>query len=80
MALPAQVLSKENGAIGMGIFFTIYHVGMGVFPAIAGYARDATGNPAAPLILAGVAILFALLALVGFRIIQIRHMNSTAVT
>ena len=80
MALPAQVLSKENRAIGMGIFYTIYYVGMGVFPAIAGYARDATGNPAAPLILAGVAILFALLALVGFRIIQIRHVNSTAVT
>jgi MFS family permease len=80
MALPAQVLSKENRAIGMGIFFTIYYVGMGVFPAIAGYARDVTGNPAAPLILAGVAILFALLALAGFRIIQIRHVNSTAVT
>jgi len=80
MALPAQVLSKENRALGMGIFFTIYYVGMGVFPAIAGYARDVTGTPAAPLILAGVAILLAVLALVGFRMIQIRHVNSTAVT
>ena len=80
MALPAQVLSKENRAIGMGIFFTIYYIGMGIFPAIAGYARDVTGNPAVPLILAGVAILFAVLALVGFRVIQIRHENSTAVT
>jgi hypothetical protein len=62
----------------MGIFFTIYYVGMGVFPAIAGYARDVTGNPAAPLILAGVAILFALLALAGFRMIQIRHVNNVA--
>lgn len=78
MALPTQVLSKENRAIGMGIFFTIYYVGMGIFPALAGYARDVTGNPAAPLILAGVAILFAGLALVGFRMIQIRHANSTA--
>jgi len=80
MALPAQVLSKENRAIGMGIFFTIYYIGMGIFPAIAGYARDVTGNPAVPLILAGVAILFAVLALVGFRVIQIRHENSTAIT
>ena len=79
MALPAQVLSKENRAIGMGIFFTIYYVGMGVFPAIAGYARDITGNPAVPLILAGVAILIAALALTGFRMIQIRHENSNAV-
>jgi len=73
MALPAQVLQKENRAIGMGIFFTIYYVGMGVFPAIAGYTREVTGNPAAPLVLAGVAILLAILALTGFRIVQRRH-------
>jgi len=80
MALPAQVLKKENRAIGMGIFFTIYYLGMGVLPAIAGYARDVTGNPATPLILAGVAILIAVFALAGFRMIQIRQVNSTAVT
>jgi len=80
MALPGQVLKKENRAIGMGIFYTVYYVGMGVFPPIAGYARDVTGNPAAPLILAGVAILFAVLALLGFRIIQIRHVKSIAVS
>jgi MFS family permease len=75
MALPAQVLRKENRAIGMGIFYTIYYLGMGVFPAIAGYARDVTGNPAAPLILAGVAILFAVIALVGFRMLKIRGVS-----
>ena len=80
MALPGQVLKKENRAIGMGIFYTVYYVGMGVFPPIAGYARDVTGNPAAPLLLAGVAILFAVLALLGFRIIQIRHVKSIAVS
>jgi MFS family permease len=80
MALPAQVLKKENRAIGMGIFFTIYYLGMGVFTAIAGYARDLTGNPAAPLILAGVAILIAVLVLIGFRMVQIRQVNSTAAT
>jgi MFS family permease len=79
MALPAQVLKKENRAIGMGIFYTIYYLGMGVLPAIAGYARDVTGNPVTPLILAGIAILIAVLALAGFRMIQIRKVNSTAV-
>ena len=78
MALPAQVLKKENRAIGMGIFFTIYYLGMGVLPAIAGYARDITGNPATHLILAGVAILIAVLVLAGFRMIQIRQVNSAA--
>jgi len=80
MALPGQVLKKENRAIGMGIFYTVYYVGMGIFPPIAGYARDVTGNPAAPLVLAGVVILFAVLALLGFRIIQIRHVKSIAVS
>jgi len=73
MALPAQLLRKENRAIGMGIFFTIYYVGMGIFPAIAGYTREVTGHPAAPLVLAVIAIIIATLALTGFRIIQGRH-------
>jgi MFS family permease len=73
MTLPAQVLQKQNRAIGMGIFFTIYYVGMGIFPAIAGYAREVTGNPAAPLVLAAVALIIAILALTGFRIIQGGH-------
>ena len=80
MALPAQVLSRENRAIGMGIFYSIYYAGMGILPAIAGYVRDVTGNPATPFILAGVVILIAVLALVGFRMIQIRQMTNTAVT
>ena len=73
MALPGQVLSKENRAVGMGIFFTIYYLGMGVFPGLAGYVRDITGDPAAPLILAGVAILFAVPALAGTRMVRIRQ-------
>ena len=70
MALPAQVLRKENRAVGMGIFFTIYYVGMGIFPVIAGYTLDLTGSPVAPLILAGVVILLAVVALVWFRLYQ----------
>ncbi len=70
MALPAQVLRSENRAIGMGIFYTVYYIGMGICPAIAGYARDISGNPAAPLWIAGLMILVAILALLGFRIVQ----------
>jgi MFS family permease len=70
MALPAQVLRPENRALGMGIFFTIYYLGMGIFPVIAGYALDLSGNPVAPLILAGVVILLAVVALAGFRLNQ----------
>ena len=75
MALPAQVLRKENRAIGMGIFFTIYYAGMGIFPAIAGYMREVTGNPVAPLVLAATAILLAILALTAFRALQTRPLQ-----
>ena len=78
MALPAQVLRKENRAVGMGIFFTIYYVGMGIFPVIAGYALDLTGNPVAPLILAGVVILLAVVVLVWFRLNQGRQAMQAA--
>ena len=80
MALPAQVLSIEKRAVGMGVFFAIYYAGMGILPAIAGYALDISRNPAAPFILACVAILFAALALVGFRVIQNKQRTNHAAT
>lgn len=73
MALPAQVLRSENRAVGMGIYFTVYYVGMGIIPAIAGYVRDATGDPAAPIWFAGAMILVAMLSLIGFRILVLKH-------
>ena len=70
MALPAQVLSPANRALGMGVFFTMYYLGMGIFPLIAGYSIDLTGSPAAPLMLASMAILLAIPALLGFEVIR----------
>jgi MFS family permease len=67
MALPSRVLRPENRAVGMGLFFTVYYVGMGVCPAIAGLLRDLTDDPAAPLFFAGVSVLAALAGLSGFR-------------
>jgi predicted MFS family arabinose efflux permease len=79
MALPAQVLQVENRAVGMGIFFTVYYMGMGIGSSIAGYARDASGDPAAPLWMAGLTILIALLALIGFRILLLNPPANFAV-
>lgn len=78
MALPSQVLSKENRAIGMGVFFTVYYAGMGVVPAIAGYALDATGNPAAPFTLGVAAILLAVVTLAGFHFVKLKQANHKA--
>ena len=74
MALPSQVLSKENRAIGMGIFFTIYYSGMAILPVIAGYVQDFTGSPSVPFILAGISLLIAIVTLVSFRMIQVRQL------
>ena len=73
MALPAQVLRPENRAVGMGIFFTVYYAGMGIFPAIAGYIRDASGNSASPLWFAGAMIVVAMLALLSFAVLLRRN-------
>ncbi|MDJ0778779.1 MAG: MFS transporter [Gammaproteobacteria bacterium] len=70
MALPAQVLGPTNRALGMGIFFTMYYLGMGIFPMIAGYSIDLTGSPAAPLVLGGIAIMLALIALLAFQLVK----------
>jgi MFS family permease len=67
MALPSEILQPRNRAVGMGIFFTVYYLGMGIFPALAGLLRDWTGDPAAPLFFAGFNILLALAGLALFR-------------
>jgi len=46
---------------------TIY---FGVAPAIAGFARDATGSPAAPIYAASGMLLAAIAALLAFRLVQ----------
>ena len=80
MALPAQVLKPHNRALGMGLFFAVYYLGMGLFPALAGYLRDLSGNPAAALYLAIGAIMLALLALAAFRWLQAQQASGAIVT
>lgn len=45
---------------------------MGVLPTLAGYARDMTGNPAAPFWFAGAMLIIASLMLLEFRTAQAR--------
>lgn len=73
MALPGEAIRAERRAIAMGIYFTCYYAGMGVLPALAGYARDITGNAAAPLWFAGAMLIIATLMLLQFRILQARR-------
>ena len=63
VALPVAHLTPENRGIGMGVFFSYYYLGMGLFPALAGWIRDVTGSPGAPIMFAGALFIGALLFL-----------------
>ena len=72
VALPVAHLTPENRGIGMGVFFSYYYLGMGFFPAIAGWIRDATGSPGAPIMFAGMLFIGALVFLGLFRFAESR--------
>ncbi len=76
MAMPGQAVRPERRAIGIGVYFTCYYLGMGVLPTLAGYTRDLTGSAAAPLWFAGAMLIVATLALAQFRLIQSRLPNT----
>ena len=77
MAMPGQAVRAERRAIAIGVYFTCYYVGMGVLPTFAGYARDFTGSAAAPLWFAAAMLVVATLALLQFRLIQSRLLQTT---
>lgn len=70
MALPGQAAPAERRALAMGVYFTVYYVGMGVAPGIAGFARDLTQSAAAPLWLAVAMMALAALSLIVFRAVR----------
>jgi predicted MFS family arabinose efflux permease len=75
MALPGKSVRPERLAIAMGIYFTCHYGGIGLLSAIAGYTRDLTGSPAAPLWYAGAMLILATLVLMQYRILYQRPPN-----
>jgi predicted MFS family arabinose efflux permease len=61
MAMVGRALSAPSRAFGMGVHYSIFYGALALLPPLAGFARDATGAPAAPL-LAGVGFLLIALA------------------
>jgi predicted MFS family arabinose efflux permease len=70
MALAGQSAAPERRALAMGVYFTVYYVGMGVVPGIAGFARDLTGSAVAPIWLAAAMMLLTVVALFAFRAVR----------
>jgi predicted MFS family arabinose efflux permease len=74
-SLLAPVLSPQNRAVGMGVFFALFYLGMATLPALAGKFRDLTGDAAAPILVASAMMASGLVLLVLFRTAQ-RLVNS----
>jgi len=72
IALPVAHLTAQNRGVGMGLFFSYYYLGMGLFPAIAGWIRDTTGSPGAPILFAASLFIGALLFLGLLRLFEAR--------
>ena len=63
MSLPSLVLSAENRAVGMGIFFAIYYFAALVAPTAAGWTADLFGTAAVAFDLGAAMLLVCCLAL-----------------
>jgi MFS family permease len=69
-ALPGRALAPKVRHLGLGIFFTLYYVGMAVLPALAGWFRDRFSEDAAPLIFGSALLVAAALLVALFRRIE----------
>lgn len=58
-ALPGRVLAPHARHMGMGVFFTLYYVGMALLPALAGWLRDRLQYDAAPLLFGSALLVLA---------------------
>ncbi|MBT8458511.1 MAG: MFS transporter [Boseongicola sp.] len=67
MTLPAQVLSSEARAFGMGVFFTVYYVLMMIAPALGGSLAERSGDIGVAFVLGAVFLALGLLTLLLFR-------------
>ncbi len=72
MALPGAVLSPESRATGLGLYYTMYYIGTGVLPAIAGWIQDTTGSAASVIWFSATCLAIAPFSLLAFRILQYR--------
>ncbi len=72
MALPGEALSPESRATGLGLYYTIYYIGTGVLPAIAGWIQDIMGSAAFVIWFSAACLAIAPFSLLAFRILQRR--------
>ena len=79
MALPAEVLSPQSRNTGIGLYYSIYYLGTGCLPALAGRILNTTGSVAAVIWFSAICLLLAPLSLLALRLMQTRWRLDAAV-
>lgn len=70
MALLPQAVRQENLATGFGVYYTVFYFCMAVGQPAAGFVRDASGNPAGPIVFAAAVMAATAVGLAVFRRIE----------
>jgi MFS family permease len=72
MALLPKAVDPERLASSLGVFYTVYYLGMAMAQPLAGVTRDLTGSPAMPLYVAAALMAATVLTLWPFRWLERR--------
>lgn len=73
MTMPARALAAESRSFGMGVYWTIFYVGMAGLPPAAGRVADTAGGAAAALWMAAAFFTAAILAVVTYASLTMRR-------
>ncbi|MFT6911891.1 MAG: MFS family permease [Paracoccaceae bacterium] len=76
IALAGQAVPPERRALGMGVFFTIYHAFNAIIPPISGAIFDRTSNPHDPLVFGMILFAFVVPFALIFRRVKSRPLSS----
>jgi cyanate permease len=70
LSLPSRVLAPSTRAIGMGLFFTMFYLAVGLGPMLAGYLAATSGTIATTFEFAVVLLLACPLLLAAFQVLR----------
>jgi predicted MFS family arabinose efflux permease len=72
LSLPGPVVAVEHRAVGLAIFYTCYYLLTTIGPRIAGVLRDATSNPASPILFAALLFMLVPVLMIPFWVVAKR--------
>ena len=78
MALPSEILSPESCNTGIGFYYSVYYLGTGGLPALAGWILGATGSVTIVIWFSALCLVLAPLCLLAVRTTRIGRSPDSA--